>query len=244
VLDQRSDELIAWLASPPQTNEVARSAVLYAGLSYLASLHNEAMQLYEVGASAGLNLNLDRYGYRFGGAHFGEERSVLELSPSWAGPLPPRTEVRIAARQGCDLSPLDATREEDRERLLAYVWPDQTERVDRLTRALGLAARFPVTVEKADAADWVEQTIRPDGLAVLMHSIAFQYFPQATQERITAHMEKVGPGSGAPLAWLRFELDPALDKQFSLRLRIWPGGGDRLLAIAGPHGSPIEWFAG
>jgi hypothetical protein len=242
ILGERSSEIVAWIHLAPQTNEVARSAVLYAGLSYLASLQDEPIELYEVGASAGLNLNLDRYGYRFGAMQFGDPRSSLQLSPSWTGALPPPSPVRIAARRGCDVSPLDVGREDDRERLLAYVWPDQTERVERLTRALEIAARYSVKVEKADAADWVERNIRPNGFPVLMHSIAFQYFPRATQERITAHMAKVATASSTPLAWLRFELDPALDKQFSLRLRLWPGGVDRLLAIAGPHGSPIEWL--
>jgi hypothetical protein len=239
-LGERSSEIIEWLHLAPQTNEVARSAVLYAGLSYLASLQAEPMELYEVGASAGLSLNLDRYGYRFGAVQFGDPRSSLQLSPSWTGALPPFSPVRIAARRGCDVSPLDVGREADRERLLAYIWPDQTERVERLTRALEIAARYPVMVEKADAADWVERNIRPHGLPVLMHSIAFQYFPQSTRERIAAHLERTG--EAVFLAWLRFELDPALDKQFSLRLRLWPGGVDRLLAIAGPHGSPIEWI--
>lgn len=239
-LGERSSEIIQWLHLAPQTNEVARSAVLFAGLSYLASLRAEPMQLYEVGASAGLNLNLDHYEYRFGAVQFGNPRSSLQLSPSWTGALPPRAPVRIAARSGCDVSPLDAAREEDRDRLLAYVWPDQGERVERLARALEIAARHPVTVEQADAADWVERNIRPNGFPILMHSIAFQYFPRSTQERIAAHIEKTGEDS--PVAWLRFELDPALDKKFSLRLRLWPGSVDRLLAIAGPHGSPIEWL--
>ncbi|MFL5258271.1 MAG: DUF2332 domain-containing protein [Hyphomicrobiales bacterium] len=239
-LGERSSEIIEWLHLAPQTNEVARSAVLFAGLSYLASLQNEPMELYEVGASAGLNLNLDRYGYRFGAVQFGDPGSSLQLSPSWTGALPPLVPVRIAARKGCDVSPLDARREQDRERLLAYVWPDQAERAERLARALEIAARYPVKVEQADAADWVERNIRPNGFPVLMHSIAFQYFPRATQERITALMAKVATASSTPLAWLRFELDPALDKQFSLRLRL--GRVDRLLAIAGPHGTPIEWL--
>ena len=63
------------------------------------------------------------------------------------------------------------------------------------------------------------------------------------QERIAAHMARIGEESEAPLAWLRFELDPELGNRFSLRLRQWPGGKETLLAIAGPHGSPVEWMA-
>ncbi len=240
-LHEVSEELLPWLERAPQTNEVARSAVLFAGLSYLAAEIGAPIQLFEVGASAGLNLNLDRYGYSFAGERFGDRDSHLQLSPEWKGPLPPQAAVSIAARRGSDISPLDAGKAGDRESLLAYVWPDQFERVDRLTRALAIAAANPLKVERADAADWVENAIGRDDCRVLMHSIAFQYFPAATRRRIADHMEKIGTKSEEPLAWLRFELDPKMENIFTLRLRLWPGGEDRLLAVAGPHGTPIEW---
>jgi hypothetical protein len=241
VLAEKSSELLRWLALAPQTNEVGRSAILFAGLSYLASIRDDPVDLFEVGASAGLNLNLDRYGYRFAGEQFGDAGSPLQLAPAWEGPLPPRSAIAIASRRGCDLSPLDPTKAQDRERLLAYIWPDQAGRVDRLSSALDIAAHHPVTTDWADAADWVERNITSGGFPVLMHSVAFQYFPVRSQQRIAAHMENLG--AGAPLAWLRFELDPELENRFSLRFRLWPDGSDRLLAIAGPHGASIEWLA-
>jgi hypothetical protein len=243
VFADSADELLPWLDVAPQTNEVGRSAVLFAGLSHFASVSGEPIHLFEIGASSGFNLNLDRYGYRFGGEQFGDSSSLLQLSPSWQGLPPPRAEVRIASRQGCDLSPLDATSPADRERLLAYVWPDQAERLARLVRALDIAAHHPIGIEASDAANWLERKMPQTGVRVLMHSIAFQYFEQRSQERITRFMERIGAASDSPLGWLRFELDPELDNRFSLRLRMWPGGSDQLLAIAGPHGTPIEWLA-
>src|SRR5439155_16956932 len=146
-LSEGSDKIQPWLELAPQTNEVGRSAVLFAGLSYLASICGEPIHLFEIGASAGLNLNLDRYTYRFAGEQFGDPGSPLQLLPTWQGPLPPRSKILIASRRGCDVSPLDATLPGDRERLLAYVWPDQTERVQRLTRALDIAISYPVMIE-------------------------------------------------------------------------------------------------
>ena len=46
--------------------------------------------------------------------------------------------------------------------------------------------------------------------------------------------------SETPLAWLRYEME---GERFSLRLRIWPGGEDRLLATGHPHGSIVRWTA-
>ncbi|SFQ34076.1 hypothetical protein SAMN05421810_106197 [Amycolatopsis arida] len=45
----------------------------------------------------------------------------------------------------------------------------------------------------------------------------------------------------APLAVL--SLEPVGDR-FEVRLRGWPGGGDRLLALADGHGLPVRWVAG
>jgi hypothetical protein len=121
--------------------------------------------------------------------------------------------------------------------------------VKRLTAALGIAAHHPVKVERSDAAAWVERNIATTPAwgeqQVLFHSIAFQYFTKDTQERIVAHMERAGASAtrDAPLAWLRFEADPELDKAFSLRLRVWPTGEDHLLATADPHGSWVKWMA-
>ena len=89
------------------------------------------------------------------------------------------------------------------------------------------------------------------GLATTVyHSIAYQYFPPETQARIAAHMEKAGARAtvAAPLAWLRFEMEPGADSKAhtdapTLRLKLWPTGEDRLLARAHPHGRLVEWLA-
>lgn len=238
-----------WLALAPQTNEVGRASILYAGLCWLAARYPLPMRLYEVGASAGLNLNLDRYAYRFGEDVFGSAGAALFLTPEWQGASPPNLTPRVVSRAGCDLSPLAATAPRDRERLLAYVWPDQAQRVKRLTSALAIAAHHPVKVERSDAAPWVERNVTMTPAwgeqQVLFHSIAFQYFPKDGQQRITAHMERAGALAtrDAPLSWLRFEVDPELDKAFSLRLRLWPSGEDHLLALGDPHGSWVKWQA-
>ncbi|MGE3874765.1 MAG: DUF2332 domain-containing protein [Parvibaculaceae bacterium] len=245
-LEAAEADIAPWLDLPPQTNEVGRSSILFAGLCWLWAHFPLPMHLCEVGASAGLNLNLDRYAYRFGEDVFGAAGAALFLTPDWEGGAPPNLSPRVVSRSGCDLSPLDTTAPADRERLLAYVWPDQADRVKRLTAALAIAARHPVPIERSDAAQWVERRIGVTTAwgeqQVLFHSIAFQYFPQASQERIIAHMERAGAAAtrDSPLAWLRFEADPALDKAFSLRLKVWPGE-DHLLALGDPHGRWIKW---
>jgi hypothetical protein len=238
--------LLPWLDGAPQTNEVGRSAVLMGGLLALAELFPGPMDLLELGASAGLNLLLDRYGYDLGETKAGDPHSPLQLRPEWKGPPPPRGIVTIVRRRGVDLNPLDVRH--DGERLLAYVWPDQQARLAQLEAALSIAAANPPPLDRDDAAAWLEPRLgepcESGTIRVVLHSIAFQYFPPETKARIEAALAEAGgrAGSEAPLAWLRYEFDER-DEKIALRLRTWPGGDERLLAYGHPHGASIRWLA-
>jgi hypothetical protein len=210
----------------------------------VADLFPLPLRLYELGASAGLNLLLDLYGYELGGLKTGVPESGVQLSPEWEGPPPPAAPVDVIGRRGTDLNP--ARLPEEGDRLLAYVWPDQPERLARLAAALAIAGADPPAVDKAGAADWIEAqlALEPEqGVTrVVMHSVAFQYFDADSQRRVTARIEAAGERAtaAAPLAWLRYELDLAAGRP-SLRLRSWPGG-EELLAWTHPHGRSVRWL--
>lgn len=247
VMTDRASELDGWLDGPPQTNEVARSGGLGGGFATVAAETGLPLALYELGASAGLNLLPDRYDLRLGTRRYGDPASPVRLEPAWTGGDPPEVAIRIASRRGVDRSPLDVGDPADRERLLAYIWPDQAERVARLEGALAIAAANPPSLDREDAASWVEREIEmtepPAGCArVVFHSIAFQYFPADTQDRIAASLGRTGATATTdrPLAWLRYEADEAGSLP-TLRLRTWPGE-DRLLARVDPHGRQVEWL--
>lgn len=247
-LAQADLAILPWLDGPPQTNETGRSALFMAGLLVLAQRQRLPFALYEIGASAGLNLALDRYAYDLGGLAAGAMGSPLLLAPEWRGPPPLQAHVRIDSRQGADLQPLDVGSAADRARLMAYVWPDQADRLRRMETALALVAADPPTVERADAADWVERRIavapEPGRCRVLCHSIAMQYFPEATKVRVARHAERAGALATprAPFAWLQFEMDE--DARPTLSLRSWPGGGTERLATGNAHGTRIDWLHG
>jgi len=239
------DALLPWLVGAPQTNEVARSGVLMPGLLSIAAATGLPLALFELGASAGLNLRLDAYAYNLGGVRLSPSGAPIMLAPAWEGAPPPVADVRIVARHGVDLNPIDVRDADARARLLAYVWPEQTARVSRLAAALDAAAQDPAPVDRADAAGWVEQHVAPVAgrATVVMHSIAFQYFPADTKARIKAHFTAQGARatSDAPLAWLRYEFEDAAQPP-TLRLTLWPGGEDGLLAHVHPHGASVQWL--
>lgn len=245
-----AEELDPWLDGPPQTNEVGRSAGLMAGLLVLADRFGLPFDLYELGASAGLNSLLDRYGYDLGGTQAGDAASLVQLKPVWAGAAPPSAEVKIVSRQAVDRRPLDVTDPATRRTLSAYVWTDQRDRLARLNAALDLAVQSPPEIATADAADWLEARLSvepaPGVCRVVMHTIAFQYFPPEAQARIRAHMAAVGARATAeaPLAWLTFEAEEdGFERRPMLRLRCWPGPEEGVaLARGQPHGARYDWL--
>ncbi len=236
----------AFLRSPPQTNEVGRSAVLLGGFLRVAARTRLPVRLLEIGASAGLNMIWDSYGYRIGGQQWGDPASPVQLEPAWTGLLPPlKAPVSVTERAGCDVAPLDLASPEARLRLRSYVWPDQPQRLVRVEGAIRLAAEKRVTVERADAAAWVAERLScpaPGHTTVLYHSIMWQYMPTETQAALRATVERAGAAAAvdAPFAWLRFE-PPTAKGRPELRLTCWPGGEEEHLAIAHPHGSEVTW---
>ena len=123
---RHQDHMMRWLDSPPQTNEVGRSAALIGAARFVAGLSPLPLDVLELGASAGLNLNFHRYRLvpdRGAAPDPGifEPGDVI-LRPVWKGAVP-ETAFKVAAGEGVDLRPVDAVG--DADRLLAYCWADQ-----------------------------------------------------------------------------------------------------------------------
>lgn len=232
-----------------QTNEVGRAASLFGGFHAVARRWGLPLRQLEVGASAGLLLRWDRYGYRTadGQISWGAEDGLVFDDP-WTGPVPEvDPDLAIDDRRGCDRAPIDPTSDDGAVRLRSFLWPDQVDRLDRLERAIAVARRVPAVVDEADAADWVEEQLAdpaPGRATVVHHSIVLQYLPKATFRRMRAAIEAAGERAtpDAPMHWLRME--PAGDVA-DVRMTSWPGlDGDRdeeLLATTGYHGPPVSW---
>ena len=240
------DQLEHWLDSPPQTNEIGRAGPIMAGLLVLAEEFGLQFELIELGASAGLNQNLDRFGYRLGETVAGDPASPLQLAPAWEGASPPAAEVEVLARWAVDQNPVPVADPAQRERLIAYCWADQKERMDRLEAALSLAAASSPHVMQGDAADFAESMLaapQPDCVCrVLFHTIFWTYLPAAKQARIRAALEAAGANATRerPLAWLGYELN-GQGGVAELHMQHWPGGEERHLATGHPHGSKVVW---
>jgi hypothetical protein len=238
--------ILGRLTSAPQTNEVRRSGALLPGFLTVSKLFEKPLVLSEVGASAGLNLQWDRYEYRLGDRTWALQPSPVLIAPEWRGVRPPDVPLHITSRAGCDLNPLNPANEDDALRLLSYLWADQTDRIERTRFALAIAAANRQTVERADAVDWLEkrlQEVHEDQVHVVYHTIAWQYLPASSKAKGDALITAAGERATekAPLARLQMEAD---DQKHSaaLTLQIWPSGEKHLIGRADFHGRWVEWF--
>jgi hypothetical protein len=247
VVAENLDELGDQLERFPQTNEVARCSALLAAFLPLAHL---PLRLWELGASAGLNLNWDRYRFELGAFRWGPPASVVRIRAEALG-APPEGPAHVAivieSREGCDLSPIDATSDDEAERLCSYVWPDQPQRLAALRGAIDVARRHPPRLARADAADWLAPRLAadpPDGVQrVVYHSALWPYLEEPVRRRIEEMLTRAGrrADSRTPLAWVRLEHE---GEPLTLRVRSWPGGVERRLAEIHPHGLHVRWLGG
>ncbi|OSC25666.1 hypothetical protein B8W69_18510 [Mycobacterium vulneris] len=242
-----AEALRAALTRPPQTNEVGRSAALIGGLLHINHEFGLPIRLFEIGSSAGLNLRADHYRYGFAGGQWGPTDSPVNIDDAWRGALPPRRDLRIVARHGYDIAPIDVGDADGELTVLSYVWPDQAARLARLRGAIEVACRVPAVLERRTAADAVAGLTLTDGaLTVLWHSITWQYLSADERAAVRAHVDALAARADARSPFAHLTMEPARDGpgapiRFAVRARSWPHGDPQTLAECHPHGPPVDW---
>ncbi|WP_152553493.1 DUF2332 domain-containing protein [Erythrobacter longus] len=255
VIETYDHTLLPWFDGPPQTNEAGRSASIMAGLLWLARRVAPRFDLFELGASAGVNTMLGRYHFQLGETQVGPANSPMRIAPEWRGargsPPAPTADFEILSVRACDVAPIDLTDEAPALKLKSYVWPDAPGRMARIDAAVALANESPPSVVQMDAGDFVEQCLnapqKPGTTKAMFHSIMWQYMPKNTQDAITERFNAAGKRAtpDAPLAWVALETDPATFRH-ELKVRLWNGSEDDgktyTLGHAHPHGAWVEWL--
>ncbi|WP_164700102.1 DUF2332 domain-containing protein [Modestobacter sp. KNN46-3] len=231
------------LARATQTNEAARCAAL---LPVLAGLPGP-LALIEVGASAGLCLYPDRYGYEYSGVRVGPPSTVqLRCTVTGRGPVP--TEVPpVVRRAGIDVNPLDPADPDDVAWLQALIWPGMDERRDRLTAAAAIAAREPAEIRQGDLVEQLPGLVAAmpaEATVVVFHTAVLAYLPAAAKQAFTELV------TGLPVRWVSQEGVGVLP---AVRARLTeppaPEEARFLLALDGEplaytaaHGGRIDWL--
>lgn len=251
------DELEATVASRVvQTNEVGRAAFV---LPALALVDHEAgpITLVDVGASAGLMLQLDRFSYRYDGWQLDPAGgpSTVTITARSDGTVPPVGAMpRIAERFGVDRHPIDVSNLDDARWLQACLWPDQIERFGRLTAAIDIAQARPSTIVKREATDHMGELLAATaGHPVVLNSWVLNYLTAEQRLAYFAALDHLG--STRDLTWVFAESPratpelphPANDRPELTHLNIarWRSGVRTVdhLALCHPHGSRVTWRA-
>jgi len=245
-MQEHADFFVPFLDSAPQTNEVRRSAVLLPGFLTIATETGLPFTLSELGASAGINLCWDSFGYQLGKHHWGDMDSGVIMSPDWKGKEPPEpVAITVLERAACDMAPVDYSDAQAKLRLLSYIWADQEDRFERTEKALVILSGKQYPVEKATIEEWLPRRLArntPGSVHVVYHTITWQYLNEQASANCQAAMEMAGSKAttDAPLAWLRLEPD-GKSPGAAITLTLWPDGTERHLGRADYHGRWIDW---
>lgn len=242
-----------FIKSAPQTNETRRSIILLPGFLKLAARFEQPMHLLELGASAGLNQNWDKFNYQ---TDTWQRRgaSNVTIQTDWRGSAPDHldADIKIASRVACDLNPIDLTDPDQVLRLKSYTWADQPERLNRLDAAIALAQNARTRVDQADALTWLNQKLanRPDsGVTVIYHSVFLIYPPREIIGEIMRTIRTAGAQatSQAPLAWLSYESEALFggdraSPRMRARLETWPGDEVETYAESDGHVTYVDAY--
>lgn len=257
-----------------QTNEIGRCAVLWPALQHIAGLsgsRSRVLSLIDFGCSAGLNLGVDRYCYRYQtesgagfvrGAPVGPERP--EIVCDWLGvaAAPPAEQAwQLQQRLGLDLAPLDVQDPAALRWLHACLWPHERERARRLDQAVALVDQHRVQ-QSEDGLSVLEAQLAAGDFAgsqpVLFNSWVLYYFTPAALQHYQARVRRLVLQHG--LIWLSAEgaalRPPGLDlpplsaeragASATLWTLQWAANGQiqqQALAWSHPHGRWLAWCA-
>lgn len=248
-------------ARATQTNEAARMATLLPALARLAALGPEPVALLEIGASAGLCLYPDRWGYRYLGADQREAhevgahpgRPVLECRVDGHDgarvPLPAAL-PRVAWRGGVDLNPLDVTDTDAMAWLETLVWPEHEDRRRVLRAAIEVARREPPDLVSGDLVEALPALVEraaAHGRVVVQHSAVLSYLPAPARAEASRLLQDLVDAGACH--WLSNEGPDVLPQVTRTGPRPAPGsfvlGVDgRAVAWTHGHGRTLTWTAG
>ncbi len=173
------------LSRATQTNEAGRLATLVPAFAALGE--TRPLALLEVGASAGLCLYPDRWGYEWTGEASTSLGPQPRLSCRVRGAAPlPAALPQVAWRGGVDLNPLDVRDADAMAWLENLVWPEQDERRSRLRRAVEVARADPPHLVRGDLLDRLPELVAgaaEHGPVVLFHTAVIAYLTDEDRER-------------------------------------------------------------
>ncbi len=230
-----------------QTNVVRRCTCLLPAFSLVSQESRQPLALIDLGASAGLNLNFDRYYYSYRNLgtemlNWGTACSRIHLKAELKGsrsfpPLAPN--ISVASRDGIELDPVDLTDADQLLWLRSLIWPEHVERHQQLVDAATELINSQIRLHEGDAAEVLPDlmsSIPHDYALVVYSTIALYQFPTQSRERVKHALMTVS--EKRPVWQIALE-----GREPTLSITRYRNGanGTEILADASPHGWWIKW---
>jgi hypothetical protein len=237
-----------------QTNEPRRCTFLLPAFATVARLAgSRPLALIEVGASAGLNLLFDRYGYDYGSGRLaGDPLAPVRFTCVLHGAMLPPIYTglpQVTTRVGIDLHPIQANDLQATRWLRALVWPEHPERAALLQQVLAFAQREPPTMLAGDALAVLPQAVAAapaDAALCVFHTATLAHFPPEAREHFRVLIAELA--RQRDLFWLSSEgvgLGERRQRgEYVTILTAFQRGSrvERQLAYNHQHGAWLEWL--
>lgn len=250
-----------------QTNETGR------GLAWLWPLLDtgwSAVNLVDLGASAGLNLVGEQRAYRLVDKATGTVLADMGLGepvqfitkvvnpeqlPLSSDPSE-RQIPTIVSRLGCDLHPFHLHTPEREHTLMAYVWGDQPQRLQRLKEGIaawqGLAAAAPLfPVNLPDELPGFLSRIPHNEAPVLIYNTVMTMYLRENGLALRPHIAQWAQTQSRPVLWVQWEPlydgpEPPESGWSAWQVDLWQEGGHHQwqLGWIHPHGTELQIEAG
>lgn len=179
-----------------QTNVINRCSYLMPIFSNLINKESKSTTLIDIGTSAGLTLNFDKYQYWYNDERvYGQAKVIVKSKiidsavPAIAGISQPIKKI------GIDQHLIDPTDKDEIMWLKALVWTDQIERFVAIDEALNLDELKNIQFIQADAISDFEnvilQTEKNENLIIYATHVLYQ-FNQNQKDEFYSMLERVG----------------------------------------------------
>ncbi|MBX0328640.1 DUF2332 domain-containing protein [Oscillochloris sp. ZM17-4] len=230
-----------------QTNETRRCAYLLPAFQTVAAQSGRPLALLEIGPSAGLNMLWDRYRYDYGELQAGDPAAPVCIASELRGPARPPIPARMPAvawRCGVEISPPDLGDADAVRWLEALIWPEKTERMDRLRAAIAMARSAPPPIIAGDALALLPAMIAAapaDAALCVYHTHVTYQLSHEGRARLGAILAEAG--RGRTIYRLGCEGSSLGDARLTLTVYAGEVLEERPLATASGHGDWVEWVA-
>lgn len=182
-----------------QTNVISRCSYLAPIFSLLIADHPDRhATIIDIGTSAGLTLNWNKYEYQYnGGPAIGKSKAKVNAEVRDSQLPEFHLSDKHIRKIGIDQNVIDPTNADDARWLKALIWPDQLERFAALNEALQIEELKKIEFIEASTVAGFEKvitSISQKELLIVYSTHAMYQFPKEMRAAFWEMLDRVGAG--------------------------------------------------